>query len=108
MSSVVSDVSSVVSDVSSVVSDVSSVVSDVSSVVSSVVSSSTGFSTVLSVNSGSLPTLTVAVSPPFTTFPEPPFDISAPFNTLTVSVTLPSSPSGTSVRFQVTVCVFLS
>ena len=54
------------------------------------------------VNSLSFPTLTVAVSPPFTTLPFPPLDSSAPSRTLTVTVTVPSFPAATSVIVQVT------
>ena len=50
----------------------------------------------------SFPTLTVAVSPPFTTFPGPLFFVSAPSSTLTLSVTFPDSPAGTLASVHVT------
>ena len=64
--------------------------------------SGTGLDTVFSSNALSFPTLTVAVSPPLTTSPGPPFDSSAPLSTSTISVTVPFSPAGTSSRVHVT------
>ena len=44
----------------------------------------------------------MAVSPPFTTLPGPPFELSAPGSTFTVSVTVPSAPAATPVIVQFT------
>ena len=62
----------------------------------------TGFSTVFSVYSASLPTFTVDVSPPLTTLPGPFLAFVAPSRTFTVRVTLPSLPAGTDFSVHVT------
>ena len=49
-----------------------------------------------------MPTFTVAVSPPLTTFAGPPFFACAPSSTFTVRVTVPVSPAGTAASVQVT------